>query len=715
MIFKKISFHQYRCFMDGEISFVSSKNFKKNITLIEAPNGSGKTELLFAFWWVLYGEDFDFKTMQNKEATPYALNSKIYREIQRGVRSEDLSCKVSLEFEHEDKAFLLERVEEYKKTPKRDSLNTSQTVSLSEVNEYGTTSLPNKDKEQIARRLDRIIPKKLLHGIIFDGERMQKISSTTDKAIEGIEGVISDVTSRDLISLSIEELKAVKRKYNSLIKGIAKNKDAVLLGIQEEIEDLTNKIESESNEIKIIQDEDYTISNKIQEISEELLSYEKTKRIEEDYNLCKKELEVYEEQFEQKFDDLYGELSNKGALMFTNKLFEEVEEITTAVNIPAGLNVEAVESILDKEFCICGSKLQEDMISRLKELMHKLPPDNVNSLILETIRHKKNSIKETEGRLQSIWNDMKSSEDRIGELKNKLSALSTQISRSGINGEMLIKERENLAVKKQRIKDRKNYLIENVDGNNKKLKKKEDERVQFNQKYIEVQKVQTRISFVDKSLAALEKIQEKYSERALRRINEKIKDSYISLSEEADYGREVYITQFTNQKYKIVTYYKDAVDAYIESSDWSILKSYGFDGDNISSEIKKEVAILENAISNSTGQSKAVTIAFIKAILDYSMEEKEAKEEFEVQKNYPVVIDAPFGDLSGKNLSLPAKNLNSFSEQVILMLSTDSYRSVKDYIDDSIGVKYTIQKLQNKNYSTIIPEKVGETANGVLN
>ena len=123
---------------------------------------------------------------------------------------------------------------------------------------------------------------------------------------------------------------------------------------------------------------------------------------------------------------------------------------------------------------------------------------------------------------------------------------------------------------------------------------------------------------------------------------------------------------------------------------------------------------MENAVSNSSGQSKAVTISFIKAILEYSMKEKGKAEEFEIEKNYPVVIDAPFGDLSGKNLSLPASNLNTFSEQVILMLAPDSYQGVKTYITNNIGKKYLIQKVKDENYSIIKPEVIGVTENGVF-
>ncbi|MCM3398214.1 AAA family ATPase [Oceanobacillus profundus] len=699
--------------MEGEVSFVNSKEFEDNITLIEAPNGSGKTELLFAFWWVLYGEDFDFKSLQNKEVTPYALNSKLYRGLQYGNPDRSDYCQVSLLFEHEGKNYLLTRKEEYKKTPKRDNLNKTQHLYLSEVNSLGQTSLPNTDKVQINRRLERIIPKKLLHGIIFDGERMQKISSTNEKAIEGIEGVISDVTSRDLISMAIGELQSIKRKYNSSIKGFAKNKDDVLYEIQDEIDRLVEQIDIESQDIEDLKDEELKARKRINDISDELVLYEKTKNIEEEYKLKKQELTGIETQYDLKFDELHAELNNNGALVFTDLLFSEVEKITSSVSIPHGLNVEAVTNILKKTHCICGHEIDEKMIQTLEMLKMKLPPDNVNSLILEIIRQKNNNKDETIKRLTDIWNDMSNLDGQIKGLKDQINSLSTQISDSGIDGEKLIAEREKLYTHLSSVVARKEFLLLSESKNKNDLEKQENKRVKFIEKYKEVQEIQSKINFVNKSLNALNKIKENYTQRALKEINENIQKAYKSLSEDAGYGRNIYITQYSSQKYKIITYFSNDIEKFKETADWENVNTYGIKGD-LTEEQKNEIAILENAVSNSSGQSKAVTISFIKAILEYSMKEKGKAEEFEIEKNYPVVIDAPFGDLSGKNLSLPASNLNTFSEQVILMLAPDSYQGVKTYITNNIGKKYLIQKVKDENYSIIKPEVIGVTENGVF-
>ena len=73
MRFNKISFDNYRCFLNGTIEFPKSDT--KSLTILVAPNGGGKTETLFSFWWCLY--DFDFNKVQDQS---YAVSMRVVSE-----------------------------------------------------------------------------------------------------------------------------------------------------------------------------------------------------------------------------------------------------------------------------------------------------------------------------------------------------------------------------------------------------------------------------------------------------------------------------------------------------------------------------------------------------------------------------------------------------------------------------------------------------------
>ena len=113
MRFRKIKFNNYRCFLNGELEF--SESGDKNINLILGNNGAGKTEVLFAFWWLLYG--FNFRQLKNKEATPYALNFSLYKAIQDG-EIDNATCYVEAELEDNETIYIVKRTAKYTKTAK---------------------------------------------------------------------------------------------------------------------------------------------------------------------------------------------------------------------------------------------------------------------------------------------------------------------------------------------------------------------------------------------------------------------------------------------------------------------------------------------------------------------------------------------------------------------------------------------------------------------
>ena len=81
----------------------------------------------------------------------------------------------------------------------------------------------------------------------------------------------------------------------------------------------------------------------------------------------------------------------------------------------------------------------------------------------------------------------------------------------------------------------------------------------------------------------------------------------------------------------------------------------------------------------STGQSKTNSLAFAKAILDYSNEDR-SNDELKVSHDYPFLIDSPFTELSGGNLDKIAKNIHSFANQIILMADDESYGGVAQHV-----------------------------------
>ena len=56
MLIEKLKLHNYRQYVDEEIEF-SHRLKGKRITIIQGPNGSGKTNIINAITWCLYNKE----------------------------------------------------------------------------------------------------------------------------------------------------------------------------------------------------------------------------------------------------------------------------------------------------------------------------------------------------------------------------------------------------------------------------------------------------------------------------------------------------------------------------------------------------------------------------------------------------------------------------------------------------------------------------------
>ena len=160
-----------------------------------------------------------------------------------------------------------------------------------------------------------------------------------------------------------------------------------------------------------------------------------------------------------------------------------------------------------------------------------------------------------------------------------------------------------------------------------------------------------------------------------------------------DTGRRIYLCQHnTKEKYRLVTYVKSKYDelktSWINNGRIKTLEDDGLS----ESEIHEKI-VLDVVEGKSTGQSKVNSLAFAKAILDYSNEDR-TTDNLKVTHNYPFLIDSPFTELSGDNPANVAKNIHTFANQIILMADEISYGGVEHWVSPSVCSK--VELLKNK-------------------
>ena len=85
-----------------------------------------------------------------------------------------------LSFTHNETEYFMRRTERFMRL--NDKINSVVNVSLSYTKKNGERSTPEKDITIVEEKLTRIIPKSILEGITFDGERMKKLNIVDDSS-----------------------------------------------------------------------------------------------------------------------------------------------------------------------------------------------------------------------------------------------------------------------------------------------------------------------------------------------------------------------------------------------------------------------------------------------------------------------------------------------------------------------------------------------------
>lgn len=688
-----IQYHNYRCFLDAKVSFNTTD--KQNVALVLGVNGSGKTEMLFSFQWVLYG--FDFKNLREKDETPYSLNSALYHQLEIDRHATSVDCWAELSFTHNETDYFMRRTERFMRL--NEKINSVVNVSLSYTKKNGERSTPEKDKTIVEEMLMRIIPKSILEGITFDGERMKKLNIVDDSSKKVIKNVISLVTNERLFELCLGEIKDVSsetsRERNRINKASgntsAEELEDEISKLNDDIEDAEVGIVGAEKNLQKVEADIQIVSQKLAQLEDAKLLEQKRKGLEKDQERIQKEFAQGIELFNKRLVD--------GYFLVTDQLVDDVKKSLDTIDVPAGLTVEAVKSIMKRPKCICGCDMNDDIIHRLNSLLSTLPPDNISSNILYMANQFSGEKKRTKNLLKEAYDSMQKSKDEAARIKAALADVSSSLVTSvSETVRELEQERNKLFEQKGRLNDKLDKHNHELERYSKRLKeaKKELEGASGNQK--QIKELMAKGMVLDKFKDAIKRIGELNQSLSLVSINEYLSRAYTLLSE--DTGRRIYLCQFKGkEQYSLLTYlqsrYSDIYSRWTNSGRIMALADDGLSDKEI-----HEQVVLQVAEGKSTGQSKINSLAFAKAVLEYSNEDR-STDNLKVSHDYPFLIDSPFTELSDDNLKNVAKYINTFAGQVIIMADDTSYAGVEQFMKSFVNTKTQLIKDKEKGISYV--------------
>ena len=649
MIIKSLTLKNFRQFT-GEQTIDFSTNPDKKVTIVIAESGVGKTTLIQAFQWILYG------TCKYTKILNESLRSNMKPESY-----EEVCASVSLL--HANRLYTISRKQLFHKLSKRVDAEDS-TIAVDYQDDEGIS-------KQVRGRDANLLIKQLMHQDLFPyfflegesltrvGEQMSRGKSGTNndfaKAVKGLLGF-------NHLYEAVKHLDAASADYEVEISKNTANKR--LKEIIETVQGCNDRINSAKERIKTIEGEITYNTTQRDTLSERLMAYAEVEGKQKRTKVLSNELSALRVRINDRKKTLFKKMSSNGFYLALASLLEDVEETMKDADsidkgIP-GMNVDAINFLMANHKCICGEDLVEgsDHWNKLHDLLELLPPNNIGFEI-ETF---KNEIKEIKRQAnyfdedftrerKGLADDLKSYNEKLEELEqlNKdIGGVREDIGKLkeqeiGYNQKIVYLMDEKRQKEKSILTEQDN--INRLEEEARILKSRDEKTKKLQAYYLEAEFLKNQI---DRFIQRKEK---ETREKLAKAINEIFRDFYE----------------------EVITFTLDS--------------NYGV-----------QIKTLDYELSNdftSGGQDVAVALAFIGAIIKVNGEkdiDPEAVEEEVEKESYPLVMDAPVSNFGMKQMESFSDLMPKIADQIIVFINDVGGPILKEKMKTQIGSEYSIFK-----------------------
>jgi DNA sulfur modification protein DndD len=642
------NFRQFR----GEQELYFADNEERNVTVIHAENGFGKTALLNALLWGFYGHDGLTADFSGKDSI---LNKSV---AASSLPESEKVAEVEIRFEHEGHRYRLIRTlsgAQEKDDPKKTQL----TLEVVRDGQTFHDRLPDQ-------KIRSIIPKGIAPLIFFNGEGIDRLAM--EESADQVREAIRQMLGLDLLKVTADDLRhnSVRGRFRTELKESATAEIAELLQQLEELEAQierrkTTRDQSKKNLVATeseIESVDASLANnrQAQELQHrrQTLEASKAKAVEEMASISR---------------DLAKLIAEDGYSLFTESLVNRGRAIVTRLRnenrIPARILNVFIEDLLRSDRCICQRCLPEGSEERaaVMRLLTTAGDQNVNNAVgaidnalgrLEELRENTfERVQELNTRRLALRADITVYENSIAEIHQKL-------------GNRLGEEVRELEEKRRVLQDRRDDLIGKIHHAAQKIE--EDQKAtdalrgqlsaaQSSMEAAELAK--RRVSAVEEAAALVDALLELETEDLVPKLNEKIEKHFERIIDRPH--RAELTSDFR----------------------FSITQEIGSNGDRVD-------------VNQSTGQRQITSLIFIASLVSLAQERKEIRTILYGLSgaDYPMVMDSPFGQLSTRFRKGIAEIVPFLAPQVVLFASSEQYfgmtGAVSEQLENSkrIGKRY---------------------------
>ena len=637
MLIEFIKIVNWRSFY-GTNDFVVSRDPVKNVTLIRAENGVGKTSLLAAINWCF----FNILPSESEFEDPTCLVNKFACEQDNATKT-----TVEIDFRHEGKTYRASRTYE-------QPSQTTQPLRLSEIDNGG--EIPSS-KDRPDRFINSVIPREMAPHFFFYGEATSRYtgSSGARKFGEAVKGILGSTVAR----MALDDLKKTWQDYN---RSASDNTSAEAQAAERGIEEAAERIARYREDLLKLDDEIGAASDRIDRLNQELAGAKPAKEAQTRRASIEARLATKEAEKTKALQRSQGWTQSFITAVLAEELVSEAGEVIksedTRGKLPAPYDQKFVDELLEDETCVCGREIIKGSVEyeRIKSLLDTAGDQAVMSRVMSTSTAL-GKLSEKAGHAWSVYErnneDLRTVEGEIVRLDADLVEISKELAANPITD---IADKE---AARERAKNQRNQALSRKVDVQSAINGFDRQRGEYEAK---------RDELVKKSEAARRFVKRAQLAAALTaRLESRLKGE-----EEAA---------------------RDAIEREIDG----IVQKFMRKPDTVKLDKYYQLRLFDARgveIAKSTGENQLLGLAFTGAIAKYAKEREEDVDDILLPGTVaPLVVDSPFGHLDPLYRRGVAEFLPDLASQVILLVSTSqASEAVMTTLADRIGDEYVLTR-----------------------
>lgn len=636
MQIKSIHLKNFRQFY-GEQKIEFSIDSDKNVTLIHAENGVGKTTLLNSILWTFFGITTN-KFEQKEKIVNFAASKE-------GKNS----AAVQVFFVHEGSEYQAQRI-----FRSNEGSTGRHAFSVTKIGSNGAfqVSLPNPTSF-----INSVIPEGMATYFFFDGEQAETFSGENNK--KAISAAIREMLGSTLIETAIEDLHYLYKKFNEEIGETAG--DSEIATIERQIADLEQARERRNEKITALEADIEAINRQLSSIANLLSQAQEAAHFQRQRIEKERIKKGVMEQIGETKTEILRWISSKALASVSESLTSQsldfIDEESLRGRIPSPYNEDFVKGLLGAQKCVCERPLHPGTTEwrAISELLSSAS----NAEVL-------NRVVRVRARISVLKEQRRDAPQILATLEEKLVKLNTQQNTLEREIEEVSRKIGDLPVAEiqEREMARRTLTVD--------LESKKTERIRSQRDNEHAQADITRLS-------------REVADLALQNIAAR---SLVVRRDLAERGKGV-LEAFLKSN-------EDAARKDIEATVNKILEAttrrhYRFEIDETF-----QIRLLfadGTPTPKSGGENQMMSLAFLAALVEYAVKrsENDAQGLFIPAAIAPLVLDSPFGQLDINYREATAKFVPQMAPQVVLLVSSSQGNdAVYAALKRKIGKEYVL-------------------------